>query len=75
MNNTIDFRNSGSGKGGRNRQSGGSGRGNRLGGGRGLGHQGECVCTQCGISIPHKRGVSCNEMQCPECGAQMTRKA
>lgn len=50
------------------------GKGRNQGNQRGAGPAGNCVCTQCGNEVPHKRGVPCYEMQCPECGAQMRRK-
>ena len=40
----------------------------------GLGPGGECVCTECGHTVPHKTAEQCNEMECPECGGKMTRK-
>jgi uncharacterized paraquat-inducible protein A len=32
-----------------------------------------CVCTQCGFSQPHERGVPCTEIRCSKCGAAMVR--
>jgi len=54
----------------------GKGRGmGRMGGNRpGAGQSGECVCTSCGTSLPHKQGVPCYQVKCPKCGASMTRK-
>lgn len=43
-------------------------------GGQGLGPDGECVCTKCGHTSPHERGVPCFDMKCPKCGIKMTRK-
>ncbi|MBR9691228.1 cation transporter [Candidatus Woesearchaeota archaeon] len=43
-------------------------------GGISLGPGGECFCTKCGAAIPHKAGVPCYKMKCPECGRFMTRK-
>jgi len=40
----------------------------------GLGPGGVCVCTACGHEIDHVTGKQCNETDCPECGAKMTRK-
>jgi cation diffusion facilitator family transporter len=33
-----------------------------------------CVCPQCGYEVEHKRGVPCSTIECPKCGAKMTRK-
>jgi len=60
---------------------GGPGTGRGLGrwGGRGrmggfaLGPGGACVCPSCGKTVPHQRGVPCNQLTCPSCGARMTR--
>ena len=55
-----------------NCNSGGGGMGrNRTN--AGLGSGGSCVCTNCGTVVGHKSGVPCYEMQCPKCGATMTR--
>lgn len=51
--------------------SAGAGRGRT--GGRGLGPSEECQCPNCGYTIPHKRGVPCNEETCPKCGVRLTR--
>jgi len=51
----------------------GRGRG-RQANGFGLGIGGECVCPNCGTTVPHQRGVPCYEQKCPKCGALMTRK-
>jgi hypothetical protein len=56
----------------------GGGRG-RGGGGRGrmggfaMGPGGECVCPRCGKTVAHQRGTPCSSLECPECGAKMTR--
>ncbi len=50
----------------------GTGRGRR--GGFGAGAGGECVCPQCGKTLPHGRGTPCIQVKCPDCGTQMTRK-
>lgn len=61
------------GKGGQ----GGSGGGREQRGGRtggyGLGPGGQCVCPNCGATRAHERGVPCNSLPCPKCGAEMTR--
>jgi len=57
-----------------------SGRGLGLGGGQGrnkggaYGTGGYCVCAKCGEKIPHKRGVKCTTLKCPECGHTMIRE-
>ena len=38
-----------------------------------MGQGGECVCPKCKTSIPHQRGVPCQEERCPECSAKMLR--
>ena len=40
----------------------------------GSGPGGYCICTKCGHENRHTRGVPCNERECPECGAKMTKK-
>jgi len=67
---------------GRNRgrmgSGGGQGQGGprqgRMGGPSAGGPGGYCVCSQCGYSEPHERGVPCTQKQCPKCGAAMTRQ-
>ncbi|MFW5898497.1 MAG: hypothetical protein ACOCT7_01430 [Candidatus Saliniplasma sp.] len=55
--------------------SGGRGQGRGQGRGAGsAGPGGNCVCPSCGKKVPHKRGVPCYEMKCPECGSQMIRE-
>ena len=57
----------------------GTGRGLGRGGGRGrmggsgLGAGGECVCPNCGYKTTHQVGTPCYKIQCPKCGAPMTR--
>ena len=41
--------------------------------GFGLGPGGDCVCTKCGLTIPHTRGTACYQQKCPKCGSAMTR--
>lgn len=38
-----------------------------------MGSGGECQCPKCGKSVPHQRGVPCQEEHCPDCGAKMLR--
>ncbi len=38
------------------------------------GPEGTCICTKCGKELLHKRGIICTPIQCPKCGAPMTRK-
>jgi len=53
----------------------GGGRGGRgRMGGFGAGPGGDCVCTSCGNTVPHQRGVPCYQMKCPKCGSPMTRR-
>lgn len=40
----------------------------------GMGPDGNCVCLQCGYSIPHQRGVPCSTLKCLNCGANLERK-
>ncbi len=79
----VNFQGGGGGRGGGQGrggsgggQGGGQGRGGGMGrgGGRGSGPGGDCVCTNCGETVPHKQGVPCFDMKCPKCGASMTRK-
>ncbi len=52
----------------------GGGRG-RMGGARpGSGPGGNCVCPSCGAVVAHQRGVPCYQVQCPKCGAAMTKQ-
>lgn len=55
-----------------NQVQGRGGRGGRRGG-QGFGPGGQCVCPSCGTKVAHKRGIPCNQMKCPKCGAPMTR--
>jgi len=60
----------------------GTGRGIGFGGGRGRmggdkpgsGPAGNCVCPQCGATVPHTRGIPCYTKKCPKCGTRMTRE-
>jgi hypothetical protein len=42
-------------------------------GGFAMGPVGDCVCPNCGKSLPHQKGVPCSSMQCPGCATKMTR--
>ncbi|HAB53874.1 MAG: hypothetical protein A2Y03_10660 [Omnitrophica WOR_2 bacterium GWF2_38_59] len=33
-----------------------------------------CFCPNCGERVPHQRGVPCNSVKCPKCGANMARE-
>lgn|GEM_PF-276535 len=80
MNNRDFYPGGGGGRGQGGGQGQGGGRGQQRGGGMGrgggraLGPGGECVCPSCGEKVPHQQGVPCYEMNCPKCGAKMTRK-
>jgi len=50
----------------------GPGQGRNKGGAYGTG--GFCICTKCGEKIPHRRGVKCTTLKCPECGHTMIRE-
>jgi len=58
---------------GTGRGMGGGGQGRGRMGGFGLGLGGNCVCPKCGKTFPHQQGMPCTQMQCPACGAAMTR--
>ena len=56
---------------------GGGGRGQgrgRMGGPFAAGPGGFCICPKCKTTVPHVPGQSCNQITCPQCGAQMTRQ-
>jgi predicted RNA-binding Zn-ribbon protein involved in translation (DUF1610 family) len=58
---------------GRGQGSGqGGGQGRNKGGAYGPG--GYCVCTKCGATLPHQRGVKCTKLKCPDCGHTMIRE-
>ena len=56
------------------RSGGGFGRGGRRGLGGGFGPSGECVCSSCGYSEAHQRGIPCQSKKCPKCGANLIRR-
>lgn len=50
-----------------------TGEGMGVGGHRqGTGGTDVCRCPKCGATIPHQRGVPCNQVKCPKCGVPMT---
>ena len=65
----------GSGPGtGRGAGMGGSRKGGMGGSRAGAGPGGECICPQCGTTVPHEAGIPCYNKNCPKCGAKMVRK-
>ncbi len=68
----------GTGPGGRGPRTGrgagrGAGRGRMSGDQPGSGPGGLCICPACGEKASHTVGLPCNTMNCPRCGARMTR--
>ncbi|KQC07333.1 MAG: hypothetical protein APR54_06145 [Candidatus Cloacimonas sp. SDB] len=64
----MNDRNAGSGRGlGR-----GGGRDRNSGGGYSVG--GNCICAKCGRKVPHKQGIPCTDLKCPDCGNTMIRE-
>ncbi len=57
----------------RNRQGAGQGRGRRVELGV-LPGDACCICPGCGYTEPHKRGVPCTQMKCPQCGSALIRQ-
>ncbi len=53
----------------------GKGRGRMGGAQAGAGPGGNCVCPSCGAVVPHKVGIPCYSISCPQCSAKMTRGA
>jgi NAD-dependent dihydropyrimidine dehydrogenase PreA subunit len=51
----------------------GSGHGGGGGHNGGRGENGFCVCPQCGYSEPHRAGVPCKTLLCPECNLSLVR--
>lgn len=43
-------------------------------GGTGFGTGGNCICPNCGETVPHQRQVPCTSLQCPKCGSRMIRQ-
>jgi S1-C subfamily serine protease len=43
-------------------------------GGWGMGPGGFLVCPNCGMQVPHQRGVPAYTVNCPHCGTQMMRQ-
>lgn len=39
----------------------------------GQGPGGHCVCPRCGYRAPHRRGVPCAALKCPQCAAPLER--
>jgi uncharacterized Zn finger protein (UPF0148 family) len=39
-----------------------------------LGPDGACVCPGCGYRVQHQAGLSCREMNCPNCGRKLLRE-
>ena len=48
------------------------GHGRNKGGGFGVG--GFCVCAKCGAKVPHRQGIKCTTLKCPECGNTLVRE-
>ncbi len=40
----------------------------------GMGAGGHCVCLGCGTRLPHRNGVRCLDVRCPQCGKAMLRE-
>ncbi|MDP8233816.1 MAG: hypothetical protein P9M06_03315 [Candidatus Saelkia tenebricola] len=62
---------------GRGRKNAGGGKGLR-GGRRFWNRSGEypvnCICSSCGMIVPHKLGFPCFQTKCSRCGSPMTRQ-
>ena len=80
MNASGQGKNMGRGQGTGAGTGGGQGQGSGQGGGRGrnkggaYGAGGFCICAKCGEKVPHKRGIKCTTLKCPECGHTMIRE-
>ena len=66
-------RGSGMGRGIGQRSGSAGGRGKMAGDRAGAGPAGQCACPSCGATAVHQRGTPCNSLNCPKCGARMTR--
>lgn len=33
-----------------------------------------CICSNCGVIMPHRLGPPCFHRRCPNCGSKMTRQ-
>jgi hypothetical protein len=67
--------NKGSGMGGgAGRGAGRSGLRGGMGGKNRGGPGGNCVCPKCSEKVVHQQGVPCYSVNCPKCGAVMTRE-
>ncbi len=33
-----------------------------------------CVCVKCNHRVPHRKGVPCRDIECPECDAKMVKE-
>jgi cation diffusion facilitator family transporter len=40
----------------------------------GQGPDGECVCPECGYTVPHQKGIPCSSLKCPNCNVSLVRK-
>ncbi len=45
-----------------------------MGGPFAAGPGGNCLCPNCGNTVPHIVGQPCNQKVCPKCGTRMTRQ-
>jgi len=39
-----------------------------------MGQGGYCVCPKCDTKTPHRKGIPCQDEQCPECDAKLLRE-
>ncbi len=37
-------------------------------------YNGNCICVECNITFPHKKGNPCRNETCPECGHTLMRE-